>query len=79
MVKGVNVEIPTQEQIEQLKRQYLNKRVRLDYTGDPYTDLKPGAEGQVWDIDALGQLQIKWDSGSTLAMIPGVDKVSVIS
>lgn len=73
------MEIPTQAEIEQLKRQYLNKRVRLDYTSDPYTELKPGDEGLVYDVDAIGQLQIKWDCGSTLAMIPGVDKVSVIS
>lgn len=45
-------------------------RVALVCTDDPYTKLRLGDEGTVtrWDPQ-LCQLSIKWDSGSTLAML----------
>jgi hypothetical protein len=45
-------------------------RVALVHTGDPHTRLRPGDQGTVtqWD-PAQGQLDIRWDSGSTLAML----------
>ena len=47
-------------------------RVALVRTDDPDTRLRPGDEGTVtrWD-PRHGQLDVKWDSGSTLAMLPG--------
>ena len=47
-------------------------RIALVATGDPYTRLRPGDQGTVtrWD-PAQGQLCIRWDSGSTLTMLPG--------
>jgi hypothetical protein len=47
-------------------------RIVLEHTTDPYTRLQPGDEGTVTSYDPrLGQLNIRWDSGSTLAMLPG--------
>ena len=45
-------------------------RVALVHTGDPHTRLRPGDQGTVtrWD-PAHGQLGVRWDSGSTLAML----------
>jgi Domain of unknown function (DUF4314) len=45
-------------------------RIVLVHTGDPHTRLRPGDQGTVtrWD-PAHGQLDIRWDSGSTLAML----------
>jgi hypothetical protein len=45
-------------------------RIALIRTGDPHTRLQPGDEGTVtrWD-PRLGQLAIRWDDGSTLAML----------
>jgi Domain of unknown function (DUF4314) len=47
-------------------------RVALVATDDPHTRLRPGDQGIVirWD-PAQGQLQIRWESGSTLSMLPG--------
>jgi len=47
-------------------------RVALVATDDPSTRLRPGDQGTVtrWD-PAQGQLHIRWDSGSTLSMLPG--------
>jgi hypothetical protein len=45
-------------------------RVALQYTGDPHTRLRPGDEGTVTRYDpGMGQLDVRWDSGSTLAML----------
>ena len=47
-------------------------RIALVATDDPDTRLRPGDQGTVtrWD-PAQGQLHIRWDSGSTLTMLPG--------
>ncbi len=56
-------------------------RIALEYTADPHTRLTPGDEGTVTGYDPkLGQLSVRWDSGSTLAMLlPGGDRVRLIT
>jgi hypothetical protein len=45
-------------------------RVALERTDDPDTRLRPGDEGTVTRHDPeLGQLGVRWDSGSTLSML----------
>ena len=45
-------------------------RIALECTGDPHTRLQPGDEGTVTGYDPrLRQLNVRWDSGSTLAML----------
>lgn len=45
-------------------------RVALERTDDPDTRLRPGDEGTVAGYDPrLGQLAVRWDSGSTLSML----------
>jgi len=45
-------------------------RVALVHTGDAHTRLRPGDEGTVTRYDpGVGQLDVRWDSGSTLAML----------
>lgn len=52
-------------------------RVELVFTSDPYTRLRPGDRGTVTGIFQVPgqppdvQVHIAWDSGSTLAMLPG--------
>ena len=49
------------------------QRVRLVYTDDPYTSLRPGSEGTVTRVALnLGDLDVavKWDDGSSLSLIP---------
>jgi len=58
------------------------KRVRLVFTSDPYTQLKPGDLGTYQDCliqpDGRHQHSIQWDSGSTLMLIEGVDKFEFV-
>ena len=45
-------------------------RIALEYTADPHTRLQPGDQGTVTGYDPkLSQLSVRWDSGSTLAML----------
>ena len=45
-------------------------RVALEHTDDPDTRLRPGDEGTVTRYHpGLGQLDVHWDSGSTLSML----------
>ena len=56
----------------------IGDRVRLVYTSDPYTNLRPGAEGVVDDIDDIGTIFVRWDNGSYLGVVPGEDRIEVI-
>jgi hypothetical protein len=56
-------------------------RIALVHTDDPDTQLVPGDEGTVTRYHAgLGQLDVNWDSGSTLSMLLGDgDQVRLIA
>jgi len=56
-------------------------RVRLVHTSDPYTDLVRGDEGVVRRVEeALGSVtvHVKWDSGSRLGLVPGLDEFVIL-
>jgi Domain of unknown function (DUF4314) len=46
----------------------IGKRVRLQYTNDPYTKLRQGDEGVIDFVDDTGTVSVKWDSGSSLGL-----------
>lgn len=53
-------------------------RIRLVSMSDPWP-VTAGTMGTVLDVDDAGQVWMKWDSGRTLALIPGVDTFEVVS
>ena len=67
---------PSRARINMLRAQYpKGTRVELVHTSDPYTKLIPGTKGTVEFVDDAGTIQISWDNGSGLGMIPGEDEV----
>lgn len=65
--------------IERQRAKYpTGTRIELTYTSDPYTELKPGDQGEVQIVDDVGTFHILWDSGSTLGLIPGFDTFKII-
>lgn len=50
-------------------------RVELVRLDDPYSKLTPGERGTVETVDDTGTVFVKWDSGSSLGVIYGVDGI----
>lgn len=67
---------PTREQVEFLRRQYpAGTRVALHSMDDQQAP-PPGTKGTVSYVDDMGQIGVKWDTGSSLSLIPGEDSFS---
>ena len=63
----------------------IGDRIKLVSTDNPYTRLKPGDFGLVWDIttfelsnEETKQIWIHWDNGDSLALIEGKDEWEII-
>ena len=67
------------ESVNQIKQKFLTgTRIELIGLEDAYTKLKPGDTGTVDFVDDIGQIHIKWDTGSKLALIPGEDSFRIL-
>ena len=67
-----------QKQVEQLRKRYpKGTRLCLDFMDE--AGMPPGLQGTVAFIDDAGQIQMNWDCGRSLALIPGVDSFSRLS
>lgn len=65
--------------VERLKEMYpKGTRIRLAAMSGEL-DMPPGLMGTVDFVDDIGQLQMTWDNGRTLALVPGEDSFSVVS
>lgn len=65
---------PSQSKVLNIKAAYpKGTRIVLISMDDPYTKLVPGDKGTVVGVDDAGQIMMKWDSGSSLSLIPGED------
>lgn len=52
-------------------------RIRMIDMDDQYA-VDEGMEGTIIRIDDLGTIHVKWDDGSTLGVIPGIDKYELL-
>ncbi len=67
--------LPSKETVARLREQYpAGTRVELLSMEDPYSTLRPGDKGSVSFIDDTGTVFVKWDSGSSLGLVYGVDQ-----
>lgn len=69
------MKIITKKELEMLRGQYKpGSRVQLIDMNDPYCKiLQPGAIGTVVAVDAVGTIHVKWDCGSHLGVVFGID------
>lgn len=71
---GVIFDMFNRNNVEAFKQRYpAGTRILLEEMDDPYSPVPPGTRGTVILADDAGQLQMKWDNGRTLALIPGKD------
>lgn len=68
----------TQDQIKLYTKTLIGKRIELIHTNDQYTKLASGTQGTINYVDSTGTIFAKWDDGSTLGLIPTVDKFKII-
>ena len=75
------MKLPAKETVERLRRQYPEgTRIELIRMDDPYNKkLVPGCKGSVQFVDSAGTLQMRWDCGSSLGLIPGEDDFRIIT
>lgn len=67
------------KKVERLKEMYPSgTRIQLNsMSGEP--DMPFGLMGTVDFVDDIGQVQMTWDNGRSLAIVPGEDSFSVVS
>ncbi len=69
-------QFPSKEEVERIKEEYpIGTRIELDreLENEKYSKLKAGDRGYVEHIDSAGQIHMRWDIGSGLALVKGVD------
>lgn len=63
---------------EMIKRLYpIGSTVELIYMDDPQAP-PVGTRGKIFHIDDIGQIHVKWENGSGLALIYGKDEFKVV-
>ena len=69
---------PSREQIAALRERYpRGTRGELLGMDDPQAPTV-GTRGEVLGIDDAGQLLVRWETGSSLSLIPGVDSFRIV-
>ena len=53
-------------------------QIRLISMDDKFSKLKEGDEGTCMGVDGIGNILMKWNDGSTLNLIPGIDHYTVL-
>ena len=70
---------PNKEYIEQLRKNYpIGTKIQLISMRDEKYSVIPGTVGEVTHIDDMGSIHMKWENGSSLAIIPEVDSFKVV-
>ena len=72
------MQFPSRNEIESLRRKYPKDTVvELEHMDDYYAP-SPGTRGVVKSVDGMGHIQVCWDNGSSLALVPGVDRFHIV-
>ena len=55
----------------------IGKRIRINHMED-LSPVPDGTEGIITGIDGIGQIQVKWDNGSSLSVIDEIDDYEIL-
>ena len=70
---------PSREQVERLRKQYpKGTKICCDSMNEDPIPIPPGTIGEVIGVDDAGQVMMRWSTGSSLSIIPGVDSFHVV-
>ena len=71
------MQMPSKERIEALRKYYpRGTKVKLLAMDDPQAP-PTGTMGEILGVDDAGQLLVRWERGSSLSLIPGVDSFRI--
>lgn len=71
---------PSKAEVLRLRAQYA-PGTRVELTApmqDPYAKLNAGERATVRGVDDAGNILCRWDAGSSLNLIPGVDQFEIV-
>ena len=75
----MTMKMPTRREVEQIKARYTKGlRIELIEMDDPQAP-PAGTRGTIITVDDVGDLVVAWDNGSGLNVVPGVDRVRIIT
>ena len=74
------MQFPSKSYLEQLRKKYPvgTKLQLLSMRNEKYPVL-PGTVGEVTHIDDAGSIHMRWENGSSLALIPEIDSFQTVS
>ena len=75
MRKGNNMGFPSREEVERLRSIYPPGRIVMlvEMCDEPQAPPE-GTVGEIRGVDDVGSVLVRWDNGSSLSLIPSVDK-----
>ena len=69
---------PSREQVQRYREMYpKGTLIQLDHMNDP-CPVPAGTVGEVVAVDDGGNVQVRWQNGRTLAVIPEADQFRVV-
>lgn len=75
----MNSRFPNRETVQRIREKYPpGTRVELVFMSDPFTNLKPGDQGTVNDVDDIATVFVSWDCGSGLGVAYGEDVIKPV-
>ena len=73
------MKFPNKNYLAQLRKQYpIGTKIQLISMRDEKYPILPGTIGEVTHIDDMGSIHMKWQNGSSLALIPEVDSFKAV-
>ena len=74
------MKVTSRKEVEVLRKRYpKGARVELISLEDPYARIPEGTKGTVDAVDDIGTIHVRWDNGSRLGVVPGVDTIRKVN
>ena len=74
------MQFPSESYLEQLRKKYpVETKLQLISMRNETYPVLPGTVGEVTHIDDAGSIHMRWENGSSLALIPEIDSFQTVS
>ena len=74
------LQFPSESYLEQLRKKYpVGTKLQLISMQNEKYPVLPGTVGEVTHIDDAGSIHMRWENGSSLALIPEIDSFQTVS